>query len=473
MGNFQLSKQVDPNKIFLTKFSELEGRFDPLFCLMRLSDKNLTPIKNIAIVKGGKRIPKGKTFSFEKTKYKYFRVKDFDNCRIDNLKNISEELFNFLKRYEVKDKNLIISIAGTIGKTILFANNTDNRVILTENSAKIILISSEVTYEFLNIILQTELLQQQIMASSIQTTIPKLGIDKILQLKIPIPSKNIQANIVMKMDKAYQNKKNKEIQAQNLLNSIDDYLLDELGIELFKEIDNSLKARVFTKKLSDVVNGRFDAGYYQKKYINFENVLINKGEYVLLKKILQILESGSRPTGGVGNIESGVLSFGGTHVSSDGYIDTSKAKYIPIEYHQKNLATATKIDDLLLVKDGATTGKIAIIQKAEHENQNINEHVFLMRLKDSVNPIYLLSYLKSSFGNMQIKREITGATVTGLTKDVVNTLKIPLPPLEKQNQIAKHIGNIRKQAKQLQTEAKIELEQAKQEIEAMILSEKL
>jgi restriction endonuclease S subunit len=51
---------------------------------------------------------------------------------------------------------------------------------------------------------------------------------------------------------------------------------------------------------------------------------------------------------------------------------------------------------------------------------------------------------------MQIKREITGATVTGLTKDVVNDLKIPLPPLEKQNQIAEHIGQIRERAKQLQ-----------------------
>ncbi len=46
---------------------------------------------------------------------------------------------------------------------------------------------------------------------------------------------------------------------------------------------------------------------------------------------------------------------------------------------------------------------------------------------------YLLSYLKSSFGNTQIKRYITGATVTCLTKDVVNNLKIPLPPLTKQN----------------------------------------
>jgi restriction endonuclease S subunit len=92
-----------------------------------------------------------------------------------------------------------------------------------------------------------------------------------------------------------------------------------------------------------------------------------------------------------------------------------------------------------------------------------------MRLKNNVNPIYLLSYLKSSFGNMQIKREITGATVTGLTKDVVNSLKIPLPPIEKQNQIAKRISKIRDQAKQLQTEAKNGIEQAKHEVEIMIL----
>jgi hypothetical protein len=119
-----------------------------------------------------------------------------------------------------------------------------------------------------------------------------------------------------------------------------------------------------------VSSGRFDCEYYQSKYFNFEESLINTGKYVLLKDLLQMIESGSRPTGGVGQIKNGILSFGGTHVSRDGYIDTSKAKYIPIEYHQKHLITATKINDLLLVKDGATTGKIAIIQKSEHENQN-------------------------------------------------------------------------------------------------------
>jgi len=467
MGNFQLSKQVDPNNIFLVKFSELEGRFDP---------NTYHPIRCDAISK------------IMNSKFNYQRLGDLSNFSKTIIKHIDNDIYIGLENIESntgvflksKEKENISSAVVFKKRQVLFPKLRPylnkvhyanfNGVCSTEFH---VLDSKCLDNKFLAYFLSLDIVVRQTTLLMSGNTLPRLQTEDIKNLLVVTPPKNIQVSIVKKMDKAYQNKKDREAQAQNLLNSIDDYLLDELGIEPPKEIDNSLKARIFTKKLSEVASGRFDAEYYQKKYINFENALINKGEYVLLKKILQILESGSRPTGGVGNIESGVLSFGGTHVSSDGYIDTSKAKYIPIEYHQKNLATATKIDDLLLVKDGATTGKIAIIQKAEHENQNINEHVFLMRLKDSVNPIYLLSYLKSSFGNMQIKREITGATVTGLTKDVVNTLKIPLPPLEKQNQIAKHIGNIRKQAKQLQTEAKTGLEQAKQEIETMILREKL
>jgi hypothetical protein len=117
---------------------------------------------------------------------------------------------------------------------------------------------------------------------------------------------------VAKMDVAYQNKQNKEVQAKKLLSSIDTYLLAELGIDLPKQTDNSLKARIFTKRLSDIASGRFDCEYYQSKYFNFEESLINTGKYVLLKDLLQMIESGSRPTGGVGQIKNGILSFGGT-----------------------------------------------------------------------------------------------------------------------------------------------------------------
>ncbi len=477
-NNFQLSQQADPNKLFLTKFSELEGRFDPIFyhitkikLLAKKTKYLVKKLSDIAFLKRGRFSHRPRNDpDFYGGKYPFIQTGDIvaaseKHGKIQHTQTLNEQGLQTSKLFQAD--RILITIAANIGDTAILrypACFPDSIVSITPKDT---LLSLEYLHYYL------KFTKSYLVDLAPQSAQKNLNLQQLSPTLVVIPPKNIQAEIVAKMDTAYQDKKDKEAQAQNLLDSIDTYLLNELGINLPKPVDNSLKARIFTKKFSDVAGGRLDAEYYQNKYIDFENSLIEKSECIFLKELLQMLESGSRPTGGVGNIESGILSFGATHVSRDGYIDTSKAKYIPIEYHQKNLATATKINDLLLVKDGATTGKIAMIQKPKHENQNINEHVFLMRLKNNVNPIFLLSYLKSSFGNMQIKREITGATVTGLTKDVVNALKIPLPPLEKQNQIAEHISKIRAQAKQLQTEAKTGLEQAKKEVEAIILGDKL
>lgn len=478
MNNFQLSKQVDPNKIFLTKFSELEGRLDPMYYYLSttqlLAIKSKYPaqkLENIAAINRGRFSHRPRNDpDFYDGNYPFIQTGDIVSAseKYGNIKYSQTLNEKGLKTSKLFSKNrILITIAANIGDTAILRYSAcfpDSVVsIMPKNN----LINLEYLHYYLKFI------RNYLINLAPQSAQKNINLQQLSPILVAIPPKNIQADIVAKMDKAYQNKQTKEIQAQQLLGGIDTYLLGELGINSPKQTDNSLKARIFTKKFSDITGGRFDAEYYQSKYTDFDNSLIEKNEHTLLEELLQILESGSRPTGGVSNIENGILSFGGTHVGSDGYIDTSKAKYIPVEYHQKNLTTSTKINDLLLVKDGATTGKIAIIQKLEHENQNINEHVFLMRLKDDINPIYLLSYLKSSFGDMQIKREITGATVTGLTKSVVNNLKIPLPPLAKQNQIAKHISQIRNQAKKLQNEAKTVLEQAKTEVETMILGSKV
>jgi type I restriction enzyme S subunit len=58
---------------------------------------------------------------------------------------------------------------------------------------------------------------------------------------------------------------------------------------------------------------------------------------------------------------------------------------------------------------------------------------------------------------------------SGVNTEMLRNIKIPLPPLEKQTEIADHISALRFQAKQLQQEAQAELERAKIEVERMIL----
>ena len=177
-----------------------------------------------------------------------------------------------------------------------------------------------------------------------------------------------------------------------------------------------------------------------------------------LAELLQLIDSGKRPEGGVANIQTGVLSFGGEHINNQCEIDTSTPKYISPEFHSLHKATETQLNDLLLVKDGATTGKIGIVSDTIHVGQNINEHLFLLRTKADVNPIYLLSYLNSSFGKLQIQREITGATVTGITRDVVKRLKIVLPAPNIQNHIASFMRSAYAQRKEKEQEADVLLD---------------
>ena len=102
---------------------------------------------------------------------------------------------------------------------------------------------------------------------------------------------------------------------------------------------------------------------------------------------------------------------------------------------------------------------------------NINEHVFLIRCKKDFNPYYLFSFVKSTIGQIQISREITGGTIMGIVRVSVENLSIPLPPLEIQNKIADEVKNRISEAERLKAEASKIIEEAKKKVEEIILGE--
>ena len=130
---------------------------------------------------------------------------------------ISEETFSIIKNFKVKNGDIIISIAGTIGKVSLVSNIPDN-TILTENCAKIIINDkNSLNSIYLAEILKLDIMQKQIKGNQIQTTIPKLSLQRLRNLKIPLPSLEKQQNIANIMRKAYLNKKEFEEKANEYL----------------------------------------------------------------------------------------------------------------------------------------------------------------------------------------------------------------------------------------------------------------
>ena len=224
---YQLPQHISKDKLFIVNRSAIDNRLDAQYYSANLDLSGFVKLSSVAIVKGGKRIPKGYGYSEDATPYHYLRVADMDSdvpVDVNNLMNISDEVFNILERYEITEGELAISIAGTIGKTAILKDIPNGkRVILTENCAKILAKPNiEFLSDYLKICLELPIVKKQLDLNYIQTTIPKLGLDKIVGIKLPpIPSIQKQQEIVDYISEAYTQKQAKEAETQQLLDSID------------------------------------------------------------------------------------------------------------------------------------------------------------------------------------------------------------------------------------------------------------
>ncbi|MFX1505442.1 MAG: restriction endonuclease subunit S, partial [Promethearchaeota archaeon] len=135
--------------------------------------------------------------------------------------------------------------------------------------------------------------------------------------------------------------------------------------------------------------------------------------------------------------EGTVASIGGEHINESGYINWENIKYIPEELYDKYLTQGkVRIDDILVVKDGATTGKVALVQELPFEKVAVNEHVFIVRSNDKnvLDNQFLFYMLFSSVCQNQIKKRFHGV-VGGINRSDFNTIQIPLPSIKEQRNI--------------------------------------
>jgi type I restriction enzyme S subunit len=95
--------------------------------------------------------------------------------------------------------------------------------------------------------------------------------------------------------------------------------------------------------------------------------------------------------------------------------------------------------DILIVKDGATTGKTVVVRENyPFDESSINEHVFLLRTdKSKVLPEYVGYFLFGPIGQQQILSNFRGAAIGGIGQDFVRNVHIPVAPLAAQERAVK------------------------------------
>lgn len=393
------------------------------------------------------------------------------NLNYGNFQYISEEVYKILSRYEISNKELMIVIVGaTVGKAAMLNIESDKHVILTENCAKITLKDDSIVIpEFILALLQADFFQRQIQREFIQTTLPKLSLERLGSLRIPpIPPHSIQENILKILESAQIKKKAKEQEAKRILASIDEYLLRELGINL----PIVEKKKTFYVRRDNIQENRFDPFYHQEYYKGIIQSLKSACfDWSYLKDIVQgRIIKGYLPSADEKEGDTKVIQI--SSINADGSINLSE-----VLHAQDVFAPEQQLfhNDILIAITGATIGKTALW--SELGEYYVGGDILKFQVKTGINPYFVYSLLRSAPLQALIKRNITGATNGHLSPYDVRHLVLPIPNLndqkqkDKHNTIATEMYNVRQQAQALRQQANEELQQAKAEVERMILGE--
>lgn len=143
-------------------------------------------IKDIAGVKGGKRLPLGKSFSEKVTNHPYIRVADMysGSVILDDIKYVPDDVFPTIRNYCISIEDIFISVAGTLGIIGKIPHELDGAN-LTENADKITNIRCN--RDFLQYNLISERIQSSIESEKTVGAQPKLAINRIQNFKIALP----------------------------------------------------------------------------------------------------------------------------------------------------------------------------------------------------------------------------------------------------------------------------------------------
>lgn len=158
----------------------------------------VTRLRDAADVFGGKRLPAGHLYAEQATGYRYLRVIDFFNRPVEwsELEALKHATFLALQRYEIHPGELFISIAGSLGYVGVLRPNTRDRIVLTENAARIV-IRDAFDAEFLALQMNGAGVQAQIEAAKgTGGGVPKLALFRIENLCLAVPSVEEQKQLV-------------------------------------------------------------------------------------------------------------------------------------------------------------------------------------------------------------------------------------------------------------------------------------
>lgn len=145
-----------------------------------------------------------------------------------------------------------------------------------------------------------------------------------------------------------------------------------------------------------------------------------------LGDIISVIESGSRPKGGIDpELKIGIPSIGAENINGIGVYDFSKTKFITEEFFRTMRRGIINDYDVLIYKDGAYVGRKGMFGNGfPYSKATVNEHVFILRSNEKVNQFFLYFLLQQE----ELEQLNANSAQPGLNQESMKSFEIIIPP---------------------------------------------
>lgn len=293
--------------------------------------------------------------------------------------------------------------------------------------------------EFLYKLFKTNRFNELIRENTTGSVRQSLSFSSLVNIKIPVPPIERQQKILEKYNDQIKLIEEQEKEILILEKQIETFLFSSLGITILnnaeKEDNNYLKVvelkdldrwDIFSQNFSieNILNkSKFSLKRLGKEY-NFINRAWNKKEYK--KKQFFYIE--------IGDI--------------DPILGITNAKELNIEKAPSRATQIIKNKDLIIGTTRPYLKKFAIVDN-KYDSCICSSGFSVIESSSKYNLSFLKEYLMSSIGTEQLKNNMSGGLYPAITTEKFKNIKIPIPPLDIQNEIVYQIDIIRNKIKQL------------------------
>ena len=377
-----------------------------------------TTLGELCSIKGGKRLPKGKSFADTITPHIYIRVTDMKDHTVllSSLKYIDEDVFAEIKNYTISSNDLYLTIAGTIGDVGFVPVELDGAN-LTENAAK--LTDIKCSKQYLMYVLMSSIAQDHFCSRFHQVAQPKLSLETASSTLIPLPPYREQLRIAEELDRWL----GVVVSVEDDLSELTNYVRKTKSKILDLAISGKLVPQDPDDEPAIELLKRINPDFEPCDNSHYEN-LPQGWAFCKIKDIFNIT-MGQSPTGesinGVKGIEfhQGKIHFTESYLSQSGVYTDQPTKI-------------AEVDSLLLCVR-APVGVLNITQR----KICIGRGLCALKPKYEINNLYWL-FILTAYKDY-FESNATGSTFKAISGDTIKNAVIKLPPLQEQKRILSSI----------------------------------